>query len=407
MAQHPETSPNNREAHAALLTLRFVDHWMTLGTEMLDPTSRALGVTRAAVDSPQVEAEMRSSLLTILDGVVALHDSDAQPVLPRVYALAMLFEQRGLLAQAADVYRTVARYVDASAHLDLAYDAHMRHGYCLRYLGEFEWADQAYASAGTLATRDGDRIRVVLARLGRAKVIWDRGDLPVAAEAIRELLVEAESLDSMTVRALLLHDRGVLEWVRGNRENAIRSVFSAFQLSPDEYDRERMLGDLAAYLSQSGAHESARDALRVLERSARTQGGRWIAQINLMDLAYRTRNEIAFQQYRRALADVPLPPATRVSFLLDVGKGCIAFGQCREARVALKECVRLASEHAFNRRLIQAEETLLELDQVEQQRTPIPWSTADQSTSVSAPDDIQAALRQLLESIEEASARSV
>ena len=143
MAQHPETSPIHREAHAALLTLRFVDHWMTLGAEMLDPTVGALGVTRDAVNSPQVGAEMRSSLLTILDGIVALHDPDAQPVLPRVYALAMLFEQRGLLTQAGDVYSTVARYVDASAHLDLAYDAHMRHGYCLRYLGEFEWADQA------------------------------------------------------------------------------------------------------------------------------------------------------------------------------------------------------------------------------------------------------------------------
>lgn len=378
-------------AQASLLTLRLLDHWITLGAELADVAATAHRAARESVQAMTTDIEWRTSLSSIIDAIEAIQEPDAQPVLPRVYALAMLLEQRGLLAAAGDVYATVAKYVDSAAHLDLAYDAHMRHGYCLRHAGEFDWADQAYANAGMLAARDRDRVRVVLSRLGRAKVIWDRGDLPAADAAIVELLHEAETLESAATTALILHDRAGIAWARNHSDDAIRWVFTAFKLSPDEYDRERMLGDLAGFLGAYGAFGPAQTALRILERSARTQGGRWSARINLMELGTRTGSAMLFEQYRRELANEPLPPAVRVNYVVEVGRGQMAFGSYTEARATLLEGMRLATSGGFNRASFVAESLLKELEAAERREV-----RAESVAAVEVPADISAELHRLL-----------
>lgn len=391
MASAPEGESLYVGSQASLLSLRLLDHWIALGAELADVAATAHRAAREAVQAMTADIEWRSSLASIIDAIEAIQEPDAQPVLPRVYALAMLLEQRGLLAAAGDVYATVAKYVDSAAHLDLAYDAHMRHGYCLRHAGEFDWADQAYANAGMLAARDRDRVRVVLSRLGRAKVVWDRGDLPAADAAIVELLQEAESLDSAATKALILHDRAGVAWARNDCDDAIRWVFTAFKLSPDEYDRERMLGDLAGFLGAYGAHGPARTALRILLQSARTQSGRWSARINLMELGARTGSAMVFEQHRRELANEPLPPATRMSYLIEVGRGQIAFGAYADARATLRDGMQLALSNGFNRASFMVESLLKELEVAERRQVRI-----EEVSSVDAPADINAELERLL-----------
>ena len=175
MASAVEGTPIHHGAHAALLTLRLLDHWIALGPEMASSENPSHHAAREATTTLSGDDEMRAALSSILDGIVALQEPDAQPLLPRVFALGKLLEQRGLVTQAGDVYSTITRYVDGAVHLDLAFDAHMRNGFCLRTAGEFEWADQAYATAGSLAARARDRVRVIYARAGQAKVEWARG----------------------------------------------------------------------------------------------------------------------------------------------------------------------------------------------------------------------------------------
>jgi hypothetical protein len=161
----------------------------------------------------------------------------------------------------------VSRLADPAVHLDLAYDSQMRSGACLRETGEHEWADQAYAAAAMLATRDRDRIRVILARRGRASVLRARGNLPAADDAIEQLITDSEQVQSATVTSLLLHDRATLAWARDDRAGAVRAAFRAFDLAPDGPDRERILGDVAHYLEAIGADDAARVARGVLEAS--------------------------------------------------------------------------------------------------------------------------------------------
>lgn len=393
MNSSPEGSPLHHGAHAAFLTLRLLDHWLKLGAVMADPEVPAHRAAREATASLEGDKEMRAALASVIDAIEALHEPDAQPLLPRVFAMGKLLEQRGSIPQAGDIYATVARYVDASVHLDLAFDAHMRHGFCLRVSGEFEWADQAYSTAATLAGRARDRVRVIHARAGQAKVEWARGNLPAADAAMQELAEEAEKLDANRVLAMVLHDRSGIARHRGDLQRAVRHAFESFRRTTDEFERERVLMDLAGFLSLSGAQESANDAMRLLELGARSQEIRWNAKIGLMELAAKAGSETTFESYRRQLTDAPLPAVSRTSFLLDAGRGLAAFGNLAEARRSFTAALALAETSGQNQRIFEIETELKSLSTVERQEDR---RTIARPEPVSAPDDIAAALHDLL-----------
>ena len=401
MASAPEQSPLHDGAYATLLTLRLFDHWMALGHEMADPSVTAHRMARESVASIEGDAEMHAALLSILNAIEALQEPDAQPVLPRVYALGGLIERRGFLANAGDIYDTVAKHVDSTVHLDLAFDAHMRRGFCLRNNGELDWADQAYSNAATLATRDKDRVRVIMAHLGRAKVEWSRGNLPAADEAMEKLAAEAEQLEATRVQAMILHDRAGVAHDRGDLPRAIRFVYDAFCRTSDEFERDRVLSDLASFLNVYGAIDSATDALRALEITARTQDLRWNSQINLLALASRSANEVMFEHYRRKLADAALPVRYRIEFLHDLGMGYVAFGNFAEARAAYSDGLRLAEEGGANQWVFRFEEGLNSLELAERE---VGTARTNRPEPKTAPDDIAAALRDLLSSVSAAAA---
>ncbi len=397
MADTPEGSAPHRESRAGFLVLRQLDHWVAYGGGGGSPTERSTEVTAEAVRAVTEDDELRAAYLAIVTAIPTISDVDAQPLLPRVFALGSLFEQRGRTAQAADVYTTVVRYVDPVAHLDLAYDASMRQAACLRQEGELDHADQAYTHAGTLAARVRDRPRILSSRVGRAKITWLRGNLPRTEEALLGLEEEAREAGATALVAIILHELAALHHHRGDTERAIRVIWDAYRLSPDEYDKERMLEDLALFLARHGAFESARDALQVIERASRRQEARWLAQVNLMDLAFRSGDELQFHHYRRALESAPLPVSRRVAYLKDAGVGQTRFGEYDAARLVLQEALRLAELHHLNQRLFQIEQAIQDLDKAERTRSQAPTPVLN---SVDAPIEIREALRSLRRQVE-------
>ncbi len=393
MTVSPAGTAAHDSSHSTFLTLRLLDAWVQLGRDLAEPDASAHRAAREAASDLRADVEVRSSLLSILDAISSLHEPDPQPLLPRVFALGKLFEQRGLIAQAGDVYATVARYVDPSAHLDLAFDAFMRQAFCLRTSGEFEWADQAYGNAASLAGRARDRARVIHARSGQAKVEWGKGNLPAADRAMQELAAEAEALGAIRVLAMILHDRAGIARHREDLPGAVRLAFEAFRRTSDDFERERVLMDLASFLNLSGASASARDALRILEVSARSQDVRWNAQIGLMELAAKDGSEPAFESYRRQLADAPIPAVARTAYLLDAGVGLTAFGHFDDARGILWAALQLAETSGQNQRIFEIEEALKALEKAA--RVPEPVRT-NRPAPMTAPDDIALALRELL-----------
>lgn len=386
----PESSPERASYTASFLTLRLFDEWMTSGSMLADPEFPAHAAARAAVAGLEGDPEIRTSLQRVLDAVTMLHDPDAQPVLPRLYAFGGLLEHRGAAAMACDVFGTVSRYVDGRAHLDLAFDALMKQGTCRRNSGELEWAERAYEAAGMLAGRARDRSRVLLARIGEAKVLWMRGNLPAADAALEKIIAEAAALGDQRVQAVALHDQAGVARHRNDLQRAVRLAFESFKRSVDDTDRERVLNDLGNFLGLTGAFDSARHALTAMMQGARQQESRWVAQHNLMDLAMREGSELRFEQHRRQLDKEPLPLRHAVSFARDAGRGLAAFGRLDEAAPYLERGLALATQAGMHQQEFEITEMLADLERLrreEEARRPAP---------APAPADIASELESLL-----------
>lgn len=340
--------------------MRFLDEWIAVGGLIADPAAQAHLATKQAVDELSHDPEARTALGRIIEAITMLHDPDAQPVLPRVFAYGSMLEHRGQLAQAADVYATVARYVDGRAHFDLAFDALMKQGFCLRLTGDLENAERAYENAGILAGRTRDRSRVLQARIGEAKVQWSRGNLPAADAALAKIAAEAEAMGDTRLHAIALHDCASVARLREDLPRAIRLAFDSFKRTEDERAKERVLSDLGNFLGLTGAFDTARAALGVLADGATTQEMRWASLENLMDLATREGSETQFEQHRRALEAESLPSRLALNFQRDAAKGLLRFGRTAEARQALQRARDLATAHGMHQ--IQFEIDAIERD---------------------------------------------
>ncbi|MBX3174321.1 MAG: hypothetical protein KF709_07900 [Gemmatimonadaceae bacterium] len=375
--------------------LRLFDEWMQSGGLVAAPEFPSHAAATRAIDRIPGDEESRLALGRVAEAITMLHEPDAQPVLPRVYALGALLEQRGRFAEAADVYTSVCRFVDVRAHFDLAFDAFMRQGFCLRNMGEFEQASRAYSTAGMHAGRMRDRVRVLESRIGEAKVQWGRGDLPGADASMLKIASEAVALGAPAAKVVVAtkHDRAGIARNRGDLKQAVRLAFEAFQQSTTDYARERVLGDLGNFLGLTGAFDTARAALTLLVATANQQETKWIAEQNLMDLAIREGSEPRFVQHRRALEKAKLPTKTRLTFMRDVGKGLVAFGHLDEAEAPLRSALELAARIGAHQTEFELEGMLADLSAT---RRALEASRPARSE---APPDIASEIENLLASV--------
>jgi len=181
-----------RGALSTFATLRLFDHWVALGAEMVEEDGRAHTITLRTVRSLRHDPRLRAALRSILDALVLLQEPDAHALAARLFALAELYEERAQFTPAAEVYASVIRCVDTSIRDDLAFRARVRRAYCLLVIGEFEWAEMEYTLAAALAARQPDRSRVLVARIGLAKVDLARGNVKSADKTMRAVAREFE-----------------------------------------------------------------------------------------------------------------------------------------------------------------------------------------------------------------------
>jgi hypothetical protein len=143
---------------------------------------------------------------------------------------------------------------------------------------------------------------------------------------------------------------------------AIRFAYEALEGTTNPEARDRVLSDIAATFIDLGVRSAARDALLVLAATAQAQYSRWLAAINLIEIAALDRCEPVFEQYRRELEGVALPPFLQASYLLQVGAGHRTFGRLDSARAAFARAMELSSRHQLNQIAFRAESSLREID---------------------------------------------
>jgi len=270
------------------------------------------------------------------------------------YARALQFEAKWSLA--ADVYGTVVSHANVETDPDLVITAHMQLGACLRVLASWEEAVGAYAVAGLVAEGIGDIIGVLRARIAEANLATDRGNLPLAEQILDDTISRADDPEFVEVRSIALHDRANVAYHRGQYEKGISMAYSALDGMPNQAARDRVLVDLGAMFFEIGLYSAARDANLVLAATAQEHYTRWVATINLLEMAAVDRIEPAFEQYRRELERADLPATLCAQYHYHLALGYQMFDRLEDARTEFEKALSIANANRFNQMAINIEQ---------------------------------------------------
>lgn len=366
-------------ARAGLLALRYIDAWATGEWLPVQLLAERLAVTDAICEIPKGD-QFRGLLAELLERTATewgvSGGGEPYPLSPSIgriaspllaYAHALQFASKW--AMAADVYtmvweacgpRRLERTADDGADAESATTAALRLGACYRTLGEANKAAGAYAAALALATRRGDVRGMLRARLGDAKLIQERGNLPLADVRIAEIIRDAGTSLLQDVRAWAFHDRSVVALQRQQLRAAVEFGFEAWAIEKDPRERERVLCDLADAFLGAGYRDLARTANRLLVATALEPVTRWFATINLIEIATIDRDEREFDRLSRGLQDVLLPPRARALWHYFVGQGELVFGR-GTARHNLSQAVTIGEQHGLGEIIIKAEAALAQI----------------------------------------------
>ena len=355
---------------AGLLLLRQLDDRFR---DQLMPDARSSAATLEAVDAIPATDSTRRILLGLAQ--LAIETEPARHDLgTRLFAWARALENNASWALAEDVYAAVTEHVPADDDLEVVTDAWMRRGYVARMQSDFDGALFAIERGRELAARLGDASRLLRLRMASANVAIDRDQPELAESIIVETVALAVPLGG-PVLSEALHTRGTVATLRGDRIAALQFYHRALDGAPSDIGRERLLLSISGTSIDLGARTMARDALLVLAVTAQTRHTRWLAVVNLLEIAALDRNELSFESYRRELAGEPLSPLVATYFALYEGHGHRAFGRPDLAAASYARAVQQATEHQLPKVLIeakQATETLWSSPYASHAEAPLP-----------------------------------
>lgn len=342
--------------NAGLQVLLLVDAWLESGADASRASAYGIRAVRAALEAVPTTVAARQILSQIIDASEAAGAPDSRRVARHLMAYGRSLDYDGRYALAADVYGALIRYVPATLDADVAIDAQMRLGYCMRVQDDWSAAEAAYGDAHTIAVARGDASKALHARIGEASVAFARGNLPVAELTLDEIIVEAAQPEFADVRSMALHDRALVAHWRGQYDHAARLAYGALKLTRSLTARDRILADLANAFTQLGVLDAARDSYMVLASTAQEQYVRWLAMINLLEISALQTNEPVFEDCRVDLRGERLPPFLLAQYHYYTAFGYHAFGKDADALRCLTQAGDLAESHRYNQLLFQIEE---------------------------------------------------
>lgn len=381
LAELSSESAEWRSVSAALVVLRLFDSWMTGGAEVVHADAPGLNSVRDQIAAMDIRDTTRRLLSRIVEAMVTAEQPRIVTVAPRILAYGRALQQTAEWSLAADVYRTILSYATPVGDAETVISANMQLGRCLRVLAEWDEALDCFAAASQIATMNDDMMSILRARIQEANIAIDRGNLPYAETLLDETIVQAKESGLSEIRATAIHDRAHLALRRGKPEEAVVLGYEALQGVRSQMARDRVLNDLGASFSMLGVYSAARDAYLVVAATAQEQYMRWTAMINLLDLAADERREPVFEQYRRDLEEVALPPSLATYYYYFVANGHRTFDRPLLAKAAVERAIELARENKLGQWLLKAEQLLddLQKDEVKQRgivarQNAVSWS---------------------------------
>jgi tetratricopeptide (TPR) repeat protein len=358
LASLEDADPSWRAVTAGLVVLRLIEAWVEEGAQVVAADSWGVRSVRAAIDDMPPGMPARTLLGGVVEALISARGGDLHAVAPRLMAYARSLELDARWSLGADVYETILAHVHPVEDADVAVNALLRRGHCLRQLGDLASASATFETAADVAGHAGDMIGQLRARIGEAKILSAKGNLPAADSLLEQTVSLASEHDLKDVRSMATHERSYVAHMRRQYDAAVRFAYDAMCDAGSDADKDRILGDLAGSFYMLGVKTAARDAFLILAATARDQFQRWAATINLMELSAEAGVRLDFERHRQQLANVTLPPLLQAQFELHVGRGYQTFGEFPAARTWLERAIGTAAEHSFNQLLFEAESAL-------------------------------------------------
>jgi tetratricopeptide (TPR) repeat protein len=373
LAELEDGNPAWRSVSAGLVVLRLVDAWIEEGATAVAADGWGVRSVEAAIEELPAGMPARAVLRSIVEAVKTSPTSDMHAIAPRLMAYARALDLEAKWALAADVYATVIAHVHPVEENDVAIAAHLRLGYCHRTLGSLDDAARSYEAASAIARSVGDMFGILRAQIGAAKIAMARGNMP-QAEQLLDATISAASAreDLVDVHAMALQDRADVAFHRGRYDLAVELAYSSLERTRDPRDRDRLLDGIAGAFYMLGVRSAARDAYLVIEATTQEEYLRWLASINLMEIAARDGSMPLFERYRRSLMSLPFPPFLEAQFHLQTAESYEALAQPEAAMSAAERARVVAERYGINQVLIKAEQLAARLQSgaVGAMRTP-------------------------------------
>jgi tetratricopeptide (TPR) repeat protein len=351
--------PAWRSVSAGLVVLRLVDAWIEEGSAAVAADGWGMRSVEAAIEEVPTGLPAHGVLRSVVEALKSSPVSDMHAIAPRLMAYARSLDLDAKWALAADVYETVIAHVHPTEESDVAITAYLRRAFCERSVGRLSDAAASYEAASRISEVAGDIFGVLRARIGEAKVATARGNMPQAEALLDQAIADAAKHDFKEVRAMALQDRATVAHLRGHFDVAVRLAYTALESTTDATNRDRLLADIAGSFYMLGVRSAARDAYTIVEATAQEQYQRWVAMINLMEIAATDGSMPLFERYRRSLGNAALPPALQAEFHLHVGSGYELLGELGAARTSLERARAIADEYGYNQITFQSDEALL------------------------------------------------
>ena len=384
LAALDDGDPSWRAVSAGLVVLRLVDAWIEEGATAVASDGWGIRSVEAAIEEVDEGLPARSVLRSVVGALKSSPPNDMRAIAPRLLAYGRALDLDAKWALAADVYETVIAHVHPVEESDVAIAATLRLAWVLRHLGEFDESLARYEAARGLAQSSGDLDGILRAEVGCARIAIMRGNLP-SAEATLDSVIAQSSAHGLTgVQARALHERADVAFLRGQYDHAVRFAYDALEREDDLSNRDRLLADIAGSFYMLGARSAARDAYLILEATGREQYQRWVAAINLMEIASVDGSATLFERYKRSLLQADLPVNLKAQFQLHLGEGYARLGNLPGAQTAFDQARSIAKEYKFNQLLFAVEERLANLDQlrIPAADAPVPEHLVDVANKV-------------------------
>ncbi len=369
-----ELVPAWKATAAGLVVLRLIDDWLDAGAQIVTTDVTGLRAIRDAVAAVSEGDPIRSILNGTVEAIANAETSSIGIVASHLMAYGRALHYAGQWGLAKDVFTTLMRRAEDVDDSETLIHAALRLGFVTRRKGEHEESEAAYMVAEEESLSAKNWEGQTRARLGIAQNAIDRGNLPKADELLEEVVSTARTHKLDAVMADALQDRARLHHNRGDFAGAVRFGYSALEFAQDLSSRDRILGDVAASFAELGNWTAAKDAHLIVAATTQEEWLRQQTLINLMDIAILEKQEIAFHQYRRTLADCSFQPLMQAYFHLYTGKGYRTFENFTKAGKEFDRAIEIATQFNFHQLAHSAEAEAAKTDVASVQKAPQEWS---------------------------------